>query len=92
VSPIGKEKRWSRDDLSLLVKLSVDDFYRIFQETTGTDLNRVIRASLDFDRIVDPDFDLKAISANAREALIKLGKGSRINRLRLRKYGIDIGD
>jgi hypothetical protein len=88
--PIAKNSSWSRDDIALLGRLSADDFYRVFRDTPATDLSRVIRASLSFGQLVNADAELRAISARAREALIRIGNESRINRLRVRKYGIEV--
>jgi hypothetical protein len=87
---IAKEKGWSRDDMTLLSRLSVDDFYAMFKAQKGTDLVRTIQASLQFGRIASADIDMKGISAKATEALQRIGKETPINRRRIKKYGVQI--
>jgi hypothetical protein len=87
---IAKHDSWSRDDIALLAAQSVNDFYRIFKEQKGGDLRHIIRASLRFYRIVNADDDMKAITANATEALIRIGNESQLNKLRVQKFGVKL--
>jgi hypothetical protein len=88
---MAETKSWTEDDLNYLSKLPVDDYYSMFKEHTGRDLARVVGACLQFDRIIGASEQMKEISKRAREALIRLGKESRINAMRIReKYGIEV--
>lgn len=87
---IAKNQSWSRDDVALLSNLSADDFYTMFKEQKGSDFSRIIRASTQFENITGASADMmKGISAKAKEALIRIGGESRINRRRVRKYGVE---
>jgi hypothetical protein len=81
---IARSNSWSRNDVNLLSKLSADNFYRIFKDQKGEDLSRIVRASLQF----EVNEETKAISAKATEALVRIGKESPINLLRVKKYGV----
>jgi hypothetical protein len=89
---IAKTSGWSPQDIVLLRKLTVDDFYKLFHETTGTDLARVIRVSLDFGRTSSLDSRDKAISEIAKQALIRIGKESPLNQCRVKRHGVSISD
>ena len=87
---IAKEHGWGREDITLLSSLSVDDFCKLFKSERGTDLTRVIQASLQFGRLHNADQQLQQIAARAEEALTRIGRESDINRRRVGKYGIKI--
>ena len=90
---IGRNDNFSRDDLVLLSKLSANDFYAIFKKQKGTDLSRIIRASTQFENAAAVDEAMtKGISAKAKEALVRIGKESPINRRRVKKHNIQISD
>ena len=90
---IAKNESWSRNDIALLSSLSADDFYTMFKSHKQGNLSRVIEASLKFERIVDASDDKKQISARAKEALVRIGRESLINRRRVqKKYAVEVGD
>jgi hypothetical protein len=82
------DQGWSRDDITLLSKLTADDFYDLFKKQKDEDLSRVVRASLQFAQIGGTGEEEKSISAKAREALVRIGKESPINRRRVGKFGV----
>jgi len=84
---IAKKGSASRDDVALLAKLSGEDFYKLFMEHEGENLTRIVRASL---LLQTADPKAQEILANAKAALIKIGKESPINRRRLKKFEIEI--
>ena len=88
---IAKNQSWSRDDKTLLSKLSADNFYAIFKAQKGSDFSRVIHGSLNFEDIVNADAEMKTITANAKAALVRIGGESLLSRRRVKRYGIEIG-
>jgi len=83
---IAKNNGWSNEDTALLRSLSVDDFYKIFKSTKGTDLDRVVRVALDFGRIGGIKAEDAKIAQVATDALVRIGKESRLNARRVGKY------
>lgn len=83
---IAKNQGWSRDDITLLSKLSADDFYDLFKKQKDEDLNRIVRTSLQFEQIGGTSDEEKSISAKAKEALLRIGKESKLNRRRVSKF------
>lgn len=89
---ISKNDGWSRRDIGLLTRVTEDQFIDIFRSSSGADLSRIVRASLIFSKMQGADEDMRSISAQATAALVRIGGESAINRRRIKKYGIEIGD
>lgn len=89
---ISKNQYWLPDDLLLLSELSTNDFYEMFKKKKGGDFARAIRGSLMFSDIIDADEKMKTITANAKAALMRIGEESQLNRRRVKRYGIEVGD
>ena len=71
---ISKNNAWSRDDITLLSKLSADDFYDLFKKQKDEDLGLMVRTSLQFAQIAGTGEEETSISAKARGALERIGK------------------
>jgi len=88
---IAKTDSSSEEDYILLARQTADDFYKLFKGQQGVNLSRIVRTAVGFERIGGDGHERrKQISARAKEALVRIGKESRLNRLRVRKYGIQI--
>ncbi len=81
---------WSPEDIAALERLTVDDFYNLFMETEGDELSRIVNGSLTFRNIGNAGSELKAISQRAVDALVRIGKVSKLNERRLMKYKIGV--
>jgi hypothetical protein len=81
---------WNPEDIKMLSALSVDEYCNIFKANTGRDLNQILDACLQFDRIMNSSVEMKEISTRAREALKRIGRESAINAWRVRKYGVTV--
>jgi hypothetical protein len=79
---------WNPDDIILLSKLSVDDFYKIFKETKGLQLHRIIKTALDFEKFTDASNEMKTICKNATHALQKIGLENKLNEKRVATRGV----
>jgi hypothetical protein len=89
---LSESTGWSPQDMSGLAALSVDQFYQIFKDHSGKDLSKMVRAALKLEQYGGPTEEMLEISRLAKEALARIGAESRINSLRVRKLGIDVGD
>jgi hypothetical protein len=85
---IAKNHSWSNADISLLAKLSLDQFYHIFKKA-GKNTNRLIGACQTFSGIHQPTEDMKMLSSTAQMALEKIAAESTLNELRMKRYGIE---
>ncbi|MEH2249478.1 hypothetical protein [Nostoc sp.] len=90
-SLVGKNG-WSQSDIEILSSLTTDDFYQIFTSQNGDHLSSWVDVCLQFARIVNASEKQKMISNNATEALVRIGRQSRLNARRVSKYGIRIKD
>ena len=86
---IGRTHSWNPQDLTMLSALSIDDYYRIFKETTGDDLRQVVSVCLQYDNVGGGSPEMKRIAENAKEALRRIGKESPVNAMRVKRYGLE---
>ena len=86
---IAKAQGWSGEDLDVLSKLPVDDYYKILKANKNQALLDTLEGCLQFDRIANATEPMKEISRRAKEALRRIGQESHINALRVRKYGVN---
>jgi hypothetical protein len=87
---MAKNKGWGRDDITLLSKLTPNDFFQLFKSHWGEDFERIVRTSLQFSNMGGTGEEEKAISERAREALVRIGQESLLNRRRVGKFGVQI--
>ncbi len=80
---IAKTRSCAHSDLSLLSKLSAEDFQALFKAQTGADRTRIIHAAIQLDRIAETEDEAKTISAVAKDALKNIAKESPLNRRRV---------
>lgn len=80
---------WHPDDLAVLATVSVDEYRRIFKEHRGDVLHGIINMCLQFRAQAD---NQGIIAERARAALELIGRESPMNALRVRKYGIRVGE
>jgi len=85
---IIKKQGWNSEDLDWLATLSVADFEKLFMDSGGDDLTSIIRAALQFGAFGGATESMKKITANATEALRKIGAISAINARRVASYGV----
>jgi len=87
---IANKHGWGEEDISALATLGVDQYYDIFKGREGPDLRKIIDACLQFGTFGNASAAMKEISRRAKEALKRIGQESHINRLRVKKYGIEV--
>lgn len=86
---IAEHQSWSRKDKVILSGTTSDELFQIFKAQRGDNLQGIIRAALEFERIGGIEPELKEVSVKAKQALVRIGKESALNYRRVRKYGID---
>lgn len=83
---ISKSNGWSEDALHVFESASVDDFYQLFTENQGENLARLIKGCLYFQSVAG----LQHLAEKPRLALKLIGESSRLNALRVSRYGVEI--
>jgi hypothetical protein len=89
LSDIAGKNGWEQEDIDMLANTSIDQYYDIFKSLRGKDTSKYINTCLQFGRFSNASEQHKKISDNATEALKRIGSESSINRLRIRKFGIE---
>lgn len=87
---IARVNGWNPEDLTDLSALPVEGYVEMFKRFRGSDLRKVINASLQFGNFANATPEMTEISRRAREALCRIGLESPINARRVKAYGVDV--
>jgi hypothetical protein len=85
---ISENSGWNPEDLNCLADLSVEDFYKLFKATEGPELPAAIKTALQFGAFAGASPEMKMVTNTATDALRRIAGESKINALRLARYGI----
>jgi hypothetical protein len=85
ISYIATNSGFSNIHTEPLMKATEEDYYALFKIDHGEALSRIVKSCLQFDNWND---DKKSIGIKARSALVRIGKESPLNAIRVRRYGI----
>ncbi|WNG18304.1 hypothetical protein [Cystobacter fuscus] len=89
---ISTQNAWNEHELVALASLPSEEYYKIFKSHSGRELSRIISGALSFLRVVNASDEMKDISRKAKDALTLIGKESKINALRVKRFGIRINE
>lgn len=81
---------WNNKDEIVLADTSADEYYKLFKSEAGEHLSDMVNACLKFGQFSNASERQKQIAANATDALVRIGKESAINALRVRKFGVEV--
>jgi len=85
---MAERQGWQHDDIATLASVPVENYVRIFEQTTGPDLLQMIAASLQFNKLAGATPVMLEISRRAGEALAFIAGKSKINARRISRYAI----
>ena len=88
VPRIAGNEGWGQKDEEFLSTASVDDFYYYFKRTEDRNLTTYVRTCLKFGQFLNPTGPMRTISGKAIEALRRIESESKLNELRIRKFGL----
>lgn len=77
---IVEHSSWSSEHLETLHGASIDDFYTLFKQDHGDQLSKIVACCLQFDGTTGD---------KARAALVRIGKESKLNAIRVGRFGIN---
>jgi hypothetical protein len=80
---IAKDHGWHEEDITLISKVTPDEFYAMFKRLRGLELRSVVNKALELGRNGSGDPAYAAIGANALAALTRLRRESAINEQRV---------
>lgn len=78
------------EKLAQLAAVPIERYQELFENSTGSDLNNYIYAAFEYRKITNATEDMKRIVANAEDALRRIGRKSKLNQIRVRKYEISL--
>lgn len=81
---------FDREKIAQLAQVPTERYRDLFDSRSGEQLRRVVLSALEHRKISNASDDQIAIVRKAEEALREIGSRSRLNALRVRKYGISI--
>jgi hypothetical protein len=87
---IASKDGWNQKDEVILANTTADEYYRLFKSKTGPQLSSYIHKCLQFGQFANSDEQQMQIANRAKEALLKIANESEINRLRVKKYGVQV--
>jgi hypothetical protein len=78
---------WTAEQMGALFLASADDLYQLFKGPTSVPVSKIVTICQRFNQ--PPN---EHIAERTQEALLRLGKDCRLNRIRLRSYGLKVDD
>jgi len=87
---VDSAERMNPEKLAQLAQVPASDYLALFESQSGDQLRRVVLSALTYRRISNASEDMRAIVKKAEEALRTIGSKSRLNAIRVEKYGISI--
>ena len=89
---IAGKNAWNQSDEVVLANTLVDEYYKLFKSETGQHLSSFVTTCLMFGQSSDASDQQKEITKRVTEALKKIASESKINRRRVKRFGVDIRD
>lgn len=83
---------WNQKDEIILANTTADEYYELFMSEDGGHLSSYVSKCLQFGNLSNPTQLQTQITARAREALLRIASQSKVNRVRVRKFGIQPDD
>jgi hypothetical protein len=84
------EKDFDSEIIAKLARAPVAEYYDIIVATEGKQLRDLISAALSFRRIMNATDDMRQVTALMEDALRMVGRESKLNALRIKRYGVSV--
>ncbi|MDH2341536.1 hypothetical protein [Bradyrhizobium sp. SSUT77] len=81
-----------RSDKASLAATPVESYQHLFESLTGDERDQYIFAALEYRKISNATDDERTIIAKAEEALRRIGHKSKLNEIRIGKFGVSLGN
>ena len=88
VRRLANKDGWLQEDVQVLAAATVDDYYKLFKSIDGDYLSKYVDSCLQFGRFSNHSAQEKKIHDKATSALKRIAGESKINKLRLERFGI----
>ncbi|HHY3011539.1 TPA: hypothetical protein ACV5KB_003342 [Enterobacter ludwigii] len=85
---ISGQNGWNEEDIETLSNATEDEFYTYFKELNGPNLTSHVSTCLKFGGFSNGSEKMESIALKAKAALRKIASESKINEMRMRKFGL----
>jgi hypothetical protein len=85
---IRAAETYDAETIKKLADVPVDEYYRMVKSKSGAEMRKVIQAGLNFRRIANASPEMLEVVRRMEEALKKIGSESKLNSIRVQKYGV----
>lgn len=89
---VNAAQSMSATSLEKLARVPVAEYQALFESKVGDELKIAVSSALEYRKISNATEDMKAIVKNAESALRNIGAKSKLNALRVKKYGVNVED
>lgn len=87
---IAGKNGWNPNDEVVLANTSVEEYYDLFKSEVGRHLSSFVTKCLKFGQLSNASGQQKEIAIRAKAALIIIAKESVINKIRIKKFGVNL--
>lgn len=87
---IAGRNGWNQSDEVVLANTSVEEYYNLFKSEAGRHLSSFVTTCLKFGQFSNASGQQSEIARRATEALQKIASESKINELRVKKFGVTL--
>jgi hypothetical protein len=88
LSRIAITNGWDPEDVTILAATTPEEYYSLFKRVRGDTLSSYINKCLSFAKHSNANLDDKKINENVVNALTRIGGENKMNKSRVRKYGV----
>lgn len=92
LSRMAGRNGWSQDDEVVLVNTSAESFYDLFKSETGSHLSSIVATCLKFGQLENASDQQREIANRATEALRKIASENKVNKIRVKRFGVNLED
>lgn len=85
---ISGQNSWNDDDIETLFNSTEDEFYTYFKELNSSNLTSHVSTCLKFGGFSNGSEKMNSIALKAKAALSKIASESKLNEMRMRKFGM----
>lgn len=89
---MASSNAWNPEDEITLANTSPEALYKVFKEENGAHLGSMINACLRFGTFANSTERQNKVAASAKEALRRIASESKLNALRVSKFGVSAED
>ncbi|MCF6433823.1 P-loop NTPase fold protein [Leisingera sp. MMG026] len=83
---------WSEELLGVIAEAPLEKYLEVFKASSGVELRRLLSNAMQFSRISNPSPEMEKITTRTKAALKVIGKETKINARRVRRFGVVISD